>query len=65
MDEFLAAFQAENEPNWFTDSEFEKIFASVNSLDKENAPTSSLNDGEIGNFINQNKNENTAKKNKV
>ena len=48
---------------WLSSSEFENMFASVNNL-TDNVSTSSLKDEKIGDFIEQNKNMNTAKKTK-
>ena len=56
-------FEADDEQDWLSCSEFENMFASVNNL-TDNAFTSSLNDQKTGDFIEQNKNMNTAKKTK-
>ena len=62
MDEICTTFEADYEQDWLSSSEFENMFASVNNL-TDNVSTSSLNDQKIGDFIEQNKNTNTAEKN--
>ena len=63
MDDIWTTFEADDEQDWLSSSEFENMFASVNNL-TDNVSTSSLNDEKIGDFIEQNKNTNTAKKTK-
>ena len=63
MDDIWTTFDADDEQDWLSSSEFENMFGSVNNL-TDNVSRSSLNDEKIGNFIEQNKNTNTAKKTK-
>ena len=63
MDDIWTTFEANDEQDWLLSSEFENMFTSVNNL-TDNVSTSSLNDQKIGDFIEQNKNTNTAKKTK-
>ena len=63
MDDIWTTFEADDEQDWLSSSEFKNMFGSVNNL-TDNVSTSSLNDEKIGDFIEQNKNTNTAKKTK-
>ena len=63
IDDIWTTFEANDEQDWLSSSEFENMFASVNNL-TDNVSTSLLNDQKIGDFIEQNKNTNTAKKTK-
>lgn len=70
MDDILATFEDDNEFDWLSYSEFENYSINNESVNGEGSEVcvstgnNSLNDVEIGEFIEKNKNINTAKKTK-